>query len=159
MNIPDKSPDSPAPKQLSFVEAEQALLEILGSHPEDRLKTLNHLTSLYAGAGRHEDALLRLRELFTLLEDKELKAGCALSLGGRAEEMNDFTPRVLPPLRNGQNRPTKVLEIIQDGRVLLKQSSRSPTKRVRSKNSSKPENSTCMEQSRSIITVARTSAR
>ena len=71
------------------------LLLRLDEKPQARQSTLQSLAQLYGRAGRHDEAIARLRELFGLMEDPELKAACALAMGGHAESRQDFAAAVI----------------------------------------------------------------
>ncbi len=71
------------------------LLLCLDEQPLHRKATLQSLAQLYGRSGRHDQAIARLRELFALMEDPELKAACALAMGGNAESMGDFAAAVI----------------------------------------------------------------
>lgn len=78
------------PEPLTFAEAERALLQQLEELPERRGLTLQRLAQLYRRAGRHDQAIARLRELFAMPLDLEFKAAFALAMGGHAESDGDY---------------------------------------------------------------------
>ena len=89
MPFPLSDPGS-TPEALTFAEAEKSLLLLLEEQPKHRGATLQRLCQLYAGVGRHDLAIARLREVFAMPLELEFKAACAVAMGCHAEEAGDF---------------------------------------------------------------------